>query len=220
MKQTTKLVRGPALRRPLVVLVSAAGLAVAGCANNPEAPSAPSPPVVSSAPQADPQSATLEWARSMCQSLDPAFDQLGAPPQLDLGNLAATRQAYIDYLTNARNATQQADEQLSSVGAPPVDNGAEVLNNMRNQLTQVREDLDRALTQLNQTDPNDAAAIGLALGSAGNVLGAFGNRAQVLTDLAIEPQLRSAINQTPECQDVIGVDAGTNAPTGSPQPPG
>jgi uncharacterized phage infection (PIP) family protein YhgE len=156
----------------------------------------------------------------MCQSLDPAFDQLGAPPQLDLGNLAATRQAYIDYLTNARNATQQADEQLSSVGAPPVDNGAEVLNNMRNQLTQVREDLDRALTQLNQTDPNDAAAIGLALGSAGNVLGAFGNRAQVLTDLAIEPQLRSAINQTPECQDVIGVDAGTNAPTGSPQPPG
>lgn len=220
MKQTTKLVRGPALRRPLVVLVSAAGLAVAGCANNAEAPSAPSPPVVSSAPQADPQSATLEWARSMCQSLDPAFDQLGAPPQLDLGNLAATRQAYIDYLTNARNATQQADEQLSSVGAPPVDNGAEVLNNMRNQLTQVREDLDRALTQLNQTDPNDAAAIGLALGSAGNVLGAFGNRAQVLTDLAIEPQLRSAINQTPECQDVIGVDAGTNAPTGSPQPPG
>ena len=220
MKQTTKLVRGPALRRPLVVLVSAAGLAVAGCANNAEAPSAPSPPVVSSAPQADPQSATLEWSRSMCQSLDPAFDQLGAPPQLDLGNLAATRQAYIDYLTNARNATQQADEQLSSVGAPPVDNGAEVLNNMRNQLTQVREDLDRALTQLNQTDPNDAAAIGLALGSAGNVLGAFGNRAQVLTDLAIEPQLRSAINQTPECQDVIGVDAGTNAPTGSPQPPG
>ena len=220
MKQTTKLVRGPALRRPLVVLVSAAGLAVAGCANNAEAPSAPSPPVVSSAPQADPQSATLEWARSMCQSLDPAFDQLGAPPQLDLGNLAATRQAYIDYLTNARNATQQADEQLSSVGAPPVDNGAEVLNNMRNQLTQVREDLDRALTQLNQTDPNDAAAIGLALGSAGNVLGAFGNRAQVLTDLAIEPQLRSAINQTPECQDVIGVDAGTNAPTGSPQPSG
>jgi hypothetical protein len=158
----------------------------------------------------------------MCQSLDPAFDQLGAPPQLDLGNLAATRQAYIDYLTNARNAAQQADEQLSSVGAPPVDNGPEVLNNMRTQLTQVREDLDQALTQLNQADPNDVAAIGLALGSAGNVLGAYGNRTQVLGDLAIEPQLRAAINQTPECQDVTGLDAttGTNAPTGSPRPPG
>ena len=220
MKQTTKIARGAALRRPLAVLVSATGLAIAGCANNAEAPSAPSPPVVSSAPQADPQSATLDWARSMCQSLGPAFDQLGAPPQLDLGNLAATRQAYIDYLTDARNAVQQADGQLTSVGAPPVNNGQEVLDNMRNQLTQVREDLDQALAQLNQADPNDVAAIGLALGSAGNVLGAFGNRAQVLGDLAIEPQLRAAINQTPECQDVIGVDAGTNAPTTSPQPPG
>lgn len=221
MKQTTKVARSTALRRPLAVLVSAAGLAVAGCANTAEAPSAPSPPVVTSAPQVDPQAATLEWARSMCQSLDPAFDQLGAPPELDLGNLAATRQAYIDYLTNARNAAAQANEQLSSVGAPPVDNGQEVFDNMRNQLTQVREDLDEALTQLNRSDPNDVAAIGLALGSAGNVLGALGNRAQVLSDLAIEPQLRTAINQTPECQNVAGVGGttGTNPP-GSPQPPG
>ncbi|HZA16474.1 MAG TPA: hypothetical protein VE645_06195 [Pseudonocardiaceae bacterium] len=221
MKQTTKVARSTALRRPLAVLVSAAGLVVAGCANPAEAPSAPSPPVVTSAPQADPQAATLQWARSMCQSLDPAFDQLGAPPELDLGNLAATRQAYIDYLTNARNAAAQANEQLSSVGAPPVDNGQEVFDNMRNQLTQVREDLDEALAQLNRSDPNDVAAIGLALGSAGNVLGALGNRTQMLSDLAIEPQLRTAINQTPECQNVAGVGGttGTNPP-GSPQPPG
>lgn len=221
MKQTTRVARGAVLRRPLAVLVSAAGLAMAGCANTAEAPSAPSAPVVTSAPQPDPQSATLEWTRSMCQSLDPAFDQLGAPPELDLGNLSATRQAYIEYLTNARNAAEQANEQLSSVGAPPVDNGQEVFTNMRTQLTQVREDLDQALAQLNQADPNDAVAIGLALGSAANVLGALGNRAQVLSDLAIEPQLRAAINQTPECQNVTGVDAttGTNPPTGS-QPPG
>ncbi|MDQ4092538.1 MAG: hypothetical protein M3143_03725 [Actinomycetota bacterium] len=220
MKHTMKVDRGAALRRPLAVLVSAAGLAIAGCANPAEAPSVPSPPVVSPAPQVDPQSATIDWARSMCQSVDPAFDQLGAPPQPDLGNLAATRQVYINYLTNARNAAQQANEQLSSLGAPPVDNGQEVFDNMRNRLTQVREDLDEALAQLNRTDPNDAAAIGLALASAGNVLGALGNRAQVLSDLAVQPQLRAAINQTPECQDVMDTTPGTNAPTGSPPPPG
>ncbi len=200
MKQTTKAARNAALRRPLAVLIAAAGLAVTGCTNA-SAPS--SPPVASPAPQSGPQPATLDWARSMCQTLDPAFDQLGAPPQPDLGNLAATRQSYIDYLGTARDAAQQAIDQLPSVGAPPVDNGQQVLDNMRNQLSQLRKDLDDAVAQLNRADPNDAGSIALAFGAAGNVLGALGNRTQVLGDLAIDPQLRAAINQTQECQNVI-----------------
>jgi hypothetical protein len=157
----------------------------------------------------------------MCQTLDPAFDRLGAPPQPDLGNLATTRQAYIDYLSNARNAAQQAIDQLPSIGAPPIDNGQQVLDNMRNQLSQLRKDLDDAVAQLNRADPNDAGSIALAFGAAGNVLGALGNRTQVLGDLAIDPQLRAAINQTPECQNVLWTNptTGTDQPTGSPQPP-
>ncbi len=220
MKQNTKAARDALLRRRLAVLVAAAGLAVAGCANNAPAPPSPAPnaPVVTSAPPTQPQPATLDWTRSMCQSLQPAFDRLGAPPQPDLGNLAATRQAYIDYLSNARNAAQQAIDQLSSVGPPPVDNGQQVFDNMRNQLTQLRQDLDNALAQLNRADPNDVAATGLAVGAAVNVFGALGNRAQVLGDLAVDPQLRAAINQTPECQNLTGTNAttGTNQPTGSP----
>jgi hypothetical protein len=199
VKQTTKAARGAAPRRRLVVLIAAAGLAAAGCTNASDTP----PPGASPAPQAGPQPATLDWARSMCQTLDPAFDRLGAPPQPDLGNLAATRQAYIDYLSNARNATQQAIDQLPSVGAPPVDNGQQVLDNMRNQLGQLRKDLDDAVAQLNRADPNDAGSIALAFSAAGNVLGALGNRTQVLGDLALDPQLRAAINQTPECQNVM-----------------
>jgi hypothetical protein len=199
VKQTTKAARGVAPRRRLVVLIAAAGLAAAGCTNASDTP----PPGASPAPQAGPQPATLDWARSMCLTLDPAFDRLGAPPQPDLGNLAATRQAYIDYLSNARNATQQAIDQLPSVGAPPVDNGQQVLDNMRNQLGQLRKDLDDAVAQLNRADPNDAGSIALAFGAAGNVLGALGNRTQVLGDLALDPQLRAAINQTPECQNVM-----------------
>jgi hypothetical protein len=199
VKQTTKAARSAALRRRLVVLIAAAGLAAAGCTNASDTP----PPGASPAPQAGPQPATLDWARSMCQTLDPAFDRLGAPPQPDFGNLAATRQAYIDYLSNARDATQQAIDQLPSVGAPPVEHGQQVLDNMRNQLGQLRKDLDDAVVQLNRADPNDAGSIALAFGAAGNVLGALGNRTQVLGDLAIDPQLRAAINQTPECQNVM-----------------
>ena len=219
MEQTTKTAREALLRRRLVVLVAAAGLAVAGCANNAPAPPSPAPnaPVVTSAPPNQPQPATLDWTRSMCQSLQPAFDRLGAPPQPDLGNLAATRQAYIDYLSNARNAAQQAIDQLSSVGPPPVYNGQQVFDNMQNQLTQLRQDLDNALAQLNRADPNDVGGTGLAVGAAVNVFGALGNRAQVLDDLAIDPQLRAAINQTPGCQNLTGTNTttSTNQPMGS-----
>lgn len=217
MKQTTKAARGEARRRPFAVLVAAVGLAVTGCASDTGGPApAPSPPEVTSTPPAGAQQATLDWARSMCQGLVPAFDRLGAPPQPDLGNLAATRQTYINYLGDARNAAQQAIDQLSSLGPPPVDNGQQVLDNMRSQLVQLRDDLDEALAQLNRADPNDVGATGLALGAAGNILGALGNRAQVLANLATDPQLRAAIDQTPECQNLTGANAttGTSQPTG------
>ncbi|MDQ3765382.1 MAG: hypothetical protein M3460_29145 [Actinomycetota bacterium] len=222
MKQTTNAARSAALRRRLAVLAAATGLAVAGCANNPpDAPAtAPSPPVVTSPLPAEPQAAAVDWARSTCQTLRPAFERLGAPPQPDLSNLAATRQAYITYLTNARNSAQQAIDQLPTIGAPPVNNGQQVLDNMRTQLIQLRNDLDDALAKLNQANPNDVGATGLALGAAGNVLGALGNRVQVLGNLITDPQLRAAINQTPECQNLIGASTttATTQPTGSPQP--
>lgn len=210
MKQTTKVAARAVLRRPrpLAVLAAAAGLVVAGCAGDAPpgaAPPATSPPAVASTPPAEPQTVALDWARSMCQALAPAFDLLGAPPQPDFGNLAATRQIYLDYLGNARDAAQQAIDQISSVGAPPVGNGQQVLDNMRDQLIQLREDLDDGLAQLNQADPNNATAMGLALaGAAGNVLGAIGNRVQVLGTLVTDPQLRAAVDQTPECQDLGG----------------
>ncbi|MGH4007205.1 MAG: hypothetical protein ACRDTH_03375 [Pseudonocardiaceae bacterium] len=214
MKQTTEAARGATLRRPLVVLV-AAGLAVTGCASN-GAPAAPPPPVTTTTPPAESQATTLDWAKSMCQAIGPAFDRLGAPPQPDFSNLAATRQDYIDYLGNARNAVQQAIDQLASVEAPPVDNGQQVLDNMRNQLVQLRNDLDDASAQLSRADPNDAGAIGLALGAAGNILAAHSNRAQVLGSLALDPELRTAINETPECQNLT---PGSNPPSDANQPP-
>ncbi len=213
--QTTEATTRTAMRRPLAALVTVAGLAVAGCATD-DAPGAPplAPPLseVVSPPPAQLQPAALDWARSMCQALNPAFDRLGVPPQPDLGNPAATRQTYIDYLGNARNATQQAIDQISAIGAPPVDNGQQILDSMRNQLTQLREDLDDGLARLNRADPNDASAMGLALAAAAsNVLGAVGNRVQVLGTLATDRQLRAAVDQTPECQNL-----GANATTGGP----
>jgi hypothetical protein len=202
VKQSTKVVGGTALRRPLAIL-AAAGLVVTGCANNPAgAPS--SPPAVASTLPAEPQTAAvIDWTKLMCQALDPAFD-LGTAPQPDFGNPAATRQAYIDYLSNARNVAQQAIDRFSSLGPAPVANGQQVFDNMHNQLVQLRKDLDDALARLNQADPNDAAQVGLALGAAAsNILGALGNRLQVFGSFVTDPQLRTAVEQTPECQNLM-----------------
>lgn len=210
------------LRPRLAVVVAAAGLAVAGCASNANTPQAPpaSPPSAATNPTSPgtAQPATVHWAASACQALNPVFGQLGPPPQPDMNNLAATRQAYINYLTNARNAAQQAIDRLSAVGAPPVANGQQIVDQTRNQLTQLRTDLGDALAQLNRADPHDAGAIGLAAGAVGNMMGALGNRVQVLATLDTDSQLRAAINQAAECHNLTAI-TGANQPTQPGSPP-
>lgn len=218
MKHPRTAARGEARRRPLVVLAVAAGLAAAGCANNPTtAPSAPSttpsPPVLSSTPPAEPQAATVTWVKSLCQALRPALSQLGVLPQTDLADPAAARQAYLTYLGKARDVTQQAIDRLPSIGPPPVENGQQILDQIREHLTRLRDNLDDAVTQLNQANPDNSAAIGQAFSAVGNVVGLFGS-------LASDPQLRAAVDQEPECQGVSGANqtSSANQPSEPVQP--
>jgi len=188
---------GATLRRPLAALVAVVGLTMGACTNNTSSAAGPvsttpSPPVMTSAAPAPVQPTINGWAKSMCQALGFTFLQLGSPPEPDFTNPAATRQAFGTYLSNAANATQQAIDLLSSVGAPPVDNGQRILDQMRTQLTQLRGNLNEMATQLNRASPNDMGAIGQAFGAIGNVVGLFGT-------LTNDPPVRAAIDQTPDC---------------------
>lgn len=209
--------RGVARRRALAVAAVAAGLTLAGCGTNTgNAPAtssnAPSGPAVTSTAPAQAQPAAVSWAKSMCQALGPAFSQLGALPQPDTANPTATRQAYVDYLSRASNAAQQAYDRLASVGPPPVQNGQQILDQARSQLSQLRDNLNSALTQLKAANPNEsAAAVGPAFSAAGNAV----SLVSILTD---NPQLRAAIDQAPECQNVPGV-SGAPSTTTPGQPP-
>lgn len=189
MKRTTDQAQRGALRRTLTAVVIAVGFAVAACAHDPSnASGTPAP--------GQPQVTAATWARSMCAALRPAFSQLGTLPPPDAGNPAATRQAYVAYLNNAGNATQQTIDRFSSLGAPPVANGQQLIDRLRNQLVQMRSNLTDAAAQLGAAD--DTAAIGQAFGAAGNVIRLIG----VLTT---DPQLRAAIDQAPECQNLAAM---------------
>ena len=131
------------------------------------------------------------------QALGPTFSQLGAPPQPNTADPAATRQAYIDYLARASNAAQQAMDRLASVGPPPVQSGQQILDQLRSELSQLRTNLNDAMTQLKAANPNDAAAVGQAFGAVGNAVG-------LVSTLTSDPQLRAAIDQTPECHTASG----------------
>jgi hypothetical protein len=210
---------GAAPRRPLAVAVLTAGLIVAGCGSNASnapvtSPASPSGPVVTSAPQAQPPPAARAWTASVCQTVTSTLAQLGAPPQANTSNPTATRQAYADYLSRASNAVQQAMDRLASIGAPPVANGQQIFDQLRTQLTQLRNNLNDAVTQLKAANPNDAATIGPTFGAAGNVVSLLGTLIGNSNS-----ELRAAIDQTPECHNIPGMGAATTTTAPSQPPP-
>ncbi|MFR9806947.1 hypothetical protein ACL02T_32330 [Pseudonocardia sp. RS010] len=193
-------------RGSVVAAVAAAScLTLAGCAGDtvPGAAAqttatAPAPTDGSGQPQAD----TVAWAGQVCSALAPVYQSLGAPPQPDLNDLAATRDAYLTYFENAGSAAEQAANQIGQAGAPPTDNGAAVRDDLQAQLNDLRDNLTAARDQLANVDTSDPAAVADAVRSAGQTAAGAGDAAQVRDTLNNDPELAAAVQQAPECADL------------------
>jgi hypothetical protein len=184
------------LRGALAATAATAALALAGCG----ADTAPATPTGAAAPTVQPQEQTIAWTDTVCGALVPITESLMNPPGLDPTALAATRDAYVTYLTRAQGAADTALQDVTTAGPAPVDDGQQVADEVQKQLTDLRDDLADARTQLEQADVNDATAIGQAVVAAGNVVGAVGNNAQALSALDGNPRLDAAFEQAPSCQ--------------------
>jgi hypothetical protein len=176
------------LRGALVATAATAALALAGCG----ADTAPATPTGAAAPTVEPQEQTIAWTDTVCGALVPITESLMSPPGLDPTALAATRDAYVTYLTRAQGAADTALQDVTTAGPAPVDDGQQIADEVQKQLTDLRDDLADARTQLEQADVNDATAIGQAVVAAGNVVGAVGNNAQALSALDGNPRLDAA----------------------------
>lgn len=191
-------------RRPLVIVAAAAGLALAGCASDPAPNAAPEEPMP--AVPAAPSEETVAWTDSVCGALVPVAENLSTPPEFDLTAPAPTRDAYVTYLTEAQTAADSALVSVEAAGAPPVEGGEEIAQNVREDVTELRDDLADARTQLEQTDVSDPAAVGRSVVAAGNVIGALGNNAQALSALDGEPQLDAAYAQAASCEQLRSIE--------------
>jgi hypothetical protein len=186
-----------------VVLSAVVGLAVAGCGQETAPTPAPTTPQAGDATAVSQQ--TVQWTDSVCSALVPVTESLASPPGFDLTAPAATRDAYLAYLTQAQTATDQALESITAAGAAPVDGGEQVTEEVRSDVTELRDDLADARTQLEQADADNPAAIGRSVVAAGNIVGAVGNSAQALSALDGNPRLDAAFEQAESCQRLRAV---------------
>ncbi len=190
-------------RRRLVVIAATAGVALAGCATEAVPVTAPSPgPATSAAAPATvaPSEQAVQWTDSVCAALVPVVDALDNPPAFDVTAPAATRDAYTGYLGRAQAAADGAVQGVTAAGAAPVEGGDQVAADVRANVTELRDDLAAAHTQLEQTDVNDPNAVGRAVVTAGNLAGALGNSAQTLSALDGDPRLDAAFSQAASCE--------------------
>ncbi len=208
----TRLHRRAVRRVPAAIVAGVAALALSGCGADtaPAAPPAPSAPAVPTAPTDPtapgvPTEQTVAWTDTVCGALTPVAESMADPPEFDLGAPAATRQAYVSYVTEAQAAVDRALEGVSAAGPAPVDDGGQVTEEVRSDLTELRDDLGDARTQLEQADPADPSAIGRSVVAAGNLVGALGNRAQALSALDGNPRLDAAFEQAQSCERLRAV---------------
>jgi hypothetical protein len=181
-----------------VVLSAAVGLALAACGQ--ETAPAPTPVTPPAADSTAVSEQTVQWTDSVCGALVPVAESLASPPGFDLTAPAATRDAYLAYLTQAQAATDQALDGITAAGPAPVDDGEQVTEEVRSDVTELRDDLADARTQLEQADADNPAAIGSSVLAAGNIVGAVANNAQALSALDGNPRLDAAFEQAESCQ--------------------
>lgn len=201
---------GRRARTGLLALGAAAGLALTGCTAG-EAPSpdpAPAPAPTAPAPgsggtgTAAAGEEVTAWTGQICTALLPVVETLRTPPQVDVSDPAAAQQAYTSYLNNAQTRAEQAQQEVAAAGAPPVEGGEEIAQDVQDQVADLREDLTQAQGQLDAVDPANPVDVGQAVAAGGNVLGAVGNNVQAVGAVTTDPALRDAFELAPSCAEL------------------
>jgi hypothetical protein len=162
----------------------------------------------------------VAWTESVCAALVPVVAHLTAAPPLDLNAPEQTRQAYLTYLGDGVAVTDRARDALVGAGPAPVPNGDAIAEQVRGEVADLRAHIVDARDQVQRSDPGSAVAVGRALVSGTNLIGALLNGAQVAGTINRDPTLHAAYDSAPSCQQLQRSGAtAAPAPSSVPAPP-
>jgi hypothetical protein len=188
-----------ALAAALLTGCGAGGAVPSGATAAPTAAPVATVAPVTPPPTEVPPVTALVWTDSVCAALVPVVAQLTAAPPVQLSAPETTRQAYLAYLAAGLTTTDQARAALEAAGPAPVTDGAAIAEQVRGDVADLRAHLVDAQRQVQQTDPGSAVAVGRALVSGTNLVGALINGAQVAGTINRDPVLHDAYQRSATC---------------------
>lgn len=184
--------RGGPARRLLAVGLGL-GLVLTGCGGPPEEGTAG--PVGDSV--VTPRPITVEWAGSLCRTLDPVFDALRVPPAA--AEPGADPRELLERVGAALAALEVLDEELPEVGPPPSAEAMAITERIADRLDALRIELGSAADGLDAAlAAGDQAAVELATADARAALASF-DRDAVPDLLAVDPEVANAPAFAPAC---------------------
>jgi hypothetical protein len=144
----------------------------------------------------------VAWTDDVCGALLEFTDAVSAQPAIDPADPAAAVGTISDYFATASESLQSAVAGLDAAGPSPVDGGDEIVDGLRDALTQFRTSFDEARTQLDAIDTSDPQEVLTALPAAVAPLEQLAEVPDPTANLQGNPELNEAAEQAPNCQRV------------------
>ena len=186
--------------RRLLVVVTAATLALSGCSATVTGSPAPTGASTNGGGAAAATTDPVAWSDKVCGSLLPLQQSFETPPSFDQNDPAAAVKALSDFLGKGVTAIDQAVTGLDAAGPSPLADGDAAVAKIKTTLTTIRSSFDQSKTAIDKIDPNNVQDLITGLPKAVAPLQDLSQLKNPATDLQTNPQLEAAFAKAPNCQ--------------------
>ncbi|MGW4826642.1 hypothetical protein ACWEOG_03600 [Amycolatopsis japonica] len=172
------------------VLTTLAVLGVSGCGPKEQTDQSLPPATASSASGLD------GWADRVCQAVRAETAPIRTLPSISSPDTQQIKQALGKYADNLHHVFGKVSGRLGEIGAPPVANGPQILNDATTSLRATQQEISAIKTRIDQAPTDQHAVFQETMGKASSDLG---NLNEPMKNLGTDGQLKAAFTQAPSC---------------------
>jgi hypothetical protein len=145
----------------------------------------------------------VAWSNDVCGALLPFVEGVAnAQPDLNPSDPTAAVTGLQNFLDAAVTGAQASLTDLEDTPPSPVEGGDEFVTNLRSALTQFRDGLEMARSELEGVDPANPQSVAAALPAALTALQGLENVPNPAAGLESNPELQAAGEEAPNCQTI------------------